>query len=101
MVSEIIKGFVDIFMISETKFDDSFPEDQFFIDGYHKPVRYDRNGNGGGILLDVREDIPAKVIHCDFPTSKSLFVEINLHKKMWLINCSTKKQYWQSTECYY
>ena len=92
MVSEIIKGFVDIFMISETKFDVSFPEDQFFIDGYHKPVRYDRNGNGGCILLDVREDIPAKVIHWDFPTSKSLFVEINLHKKIWLINCSYNPQ---------
>ena len=51
MVSELIKGFVDIFMISETKLDDSFPEGQFFIDGYHTPFRYDRNGNGGGILL--------------------------------------------------
>ena len=35
MVSELIKGFVDVFMISETKLDDSFPEGQFFIDGYH------------------------------------------------------------------
>ena len=51
MVSELIKGFVDIFMISETKLDDSFPEGQFFIDGYHTPFRYDRNGNGSGILL--------------------------------------------------
>ena len=51
MVSELIKGFVDVFMISETKLDDSFPEGQFFIDGYHTPFRYDRNGNGGGILL--------------------------------------------------
>ena len=29
-----------------------------------------------------------QVIHCDFPTSESFFVEINLHKKKWLINCS-------------
>ena len=50
--SKFIKeGFVDVFMISETKLDDSFPEGQFFIDGYHTPFRYDRNGNGGGILL--------------------------------------------------
>ena len=87
MVSELMKGFVDIF-ISKTKLDDSFPEGQFFIDGYHTPFRYDRNGNGGGILLYVREDIPAKVIHCDFPTFERFFVEINLHKKKWLINCS-------------
>ena len=86
MVSELIKGFVDVFMISETKLDDSFPEGQFFIEGYHTPFRYDRNG--GGILLYVREDIPAKAIHCEFPTFESFFVEINLHKKKWLINCS-------------
>ena len=51
MVSELIKGFVDVFMISETKLDHSFPEGQFFIDGYHAPFRYDRNGNGGDIFL--------------------------------------------------
>ena len=78
MLSELIKGFVDVFMISETKHDDSFPEGQFFIDGYHTPFRYDRNGNDGGILLYVREDIPAKVIHCVFPTVERFFVEINL-----------------------
>ena len=88
MLSELIKGFVDVFMISETKLDDSFPEGQFFIDDYHTPFRYDRNGNGGGTLLYVHEDIPAKVIHCDFPTFESFFVKINLHKKRWLINCS-------------
>ena len=77
MVSELIKPFVDIFMISETKLDDSFPEGQLFIDGYDTPFRYDRNGNGGGILLYIREDIPAKVIYCDFSTPESFFVEIN------------------------
>ena len=90
MVSEVIKGFVDIFMISKTKLNDSFPEGQFFIDGYHAPFRSDQNGNGGGILLYVREDIPTKVIYCDFPTSESFFVEIDLHQKKWLINCSYK-----------
>ena len=68
MLSEMIKGFVDMFMISQTKLDDSFPGGQFFIEGYHTPFRFDRNGNAGGILIYVREDIPAKVIHCDFPT---------------------------------
>ena len=81
MLSELIKDFVNLFMISETKLDDSFPEGQFFIDGYHTPFRYDRNDNDGDILLYVCKDIPAKVIHCDFPASESFFVEINLHKK--------------------
>ena len=30
---EMVKGFVDIFFISESKLDDSFPEGQFTIDG--------------------------------------------------------------------
>ena len=41
MLGELIKGSVDVFMTSETKLDDSFPEGQFFIDGYHKPFSYD------------------------------------------------------------
>ena len=92
MLSQLIKGFVDVFMLSETKLDDSFPEGQFFIDSFHAPFRYDRNGNGGGILLYVRKDIPAKVVHCDFPTSERFFIEINLHKKKLLINCSYNPQ---------
>ena len=88
MVSEPIKGFIDISMISETKLDESFPECQFFIDGYHTPFRCDWNGDGGGILLYVLEEIPAKDIHCDFPTFESFLVEINLDKKKWLINCA-------------
>ena len=88
MLSEMITGFVDVFMISETNLDDSFPGDQFFIKGYHTPFRFDWNGNGGGSLLYVPEDIRAKVIHCDFPTFESFYVEISLHKKKWLLNCS-------------
>ena len=41
MLSEMITGFVDVFMISETNLDDSFPGDQFFIKGYHTPFRFD------------------------------------------------------------
>ena len=81
MLSKLIKGFVDAFMISETKLDESFPESQFFIDGYHTLFRYDRNGNGGGIFLYVREDIPANVIHCDFPTSEIFLLKLIFIRK--------------------
>ena len=87
-LTEMVKGFVDIFLISESKLDDSFPEGQLIIDGYHAPFRFDRHGNGGGLLLYVREDIPAKVLHSDFPAAGSFYAEIILHKKRWLINCS-------------
>ena len=83
----MVKGFDDIFLISESKLDDSFPEGQFTIDGYHAPFRLDRHGNGRGLLLYICEDIPAKV-RSDFPTGESFYVEIILHKKIWLMNCS-------------
>ena len=52
----IIQGKVDILVITQTKTDTSFPLNQFEIQGYSKPCRFDRNRNGG----DVREDIPSR-----------------------------------------
>ena len=46
-----VKGNIDILIISETELDESFPVGQFLIEGYDVPFRFDRNGNGGGILL--------------------------------------------------
>ena len=90
LFSEQVKDSIDILMVSETKLDDSFPEAQFLIEGFHSPFRFifDCNINGGGIMLYVREDIPTKLLSHDFPGVESFFVEINLHKKKWLINCS-------------
>ena len=34
-----ITGNVDVFMVSETKLDNSFPVGQFLIDGYGPPIR--------------------------------------------------------------
>ena len=56
----IIQGHVDILIVVETKLDSTYPTSQFLIDGYSKPYRLDRNRNGGGILIYVREDIPTK-----------------------------------------
>ena len=36
-LTELVKGFIDILLIFESKLDDSFPEGQFIIDGYHHP----------------------------------------------------------------
>ena len=51
-----------ILVISDTKLDENFPVVQFFIDGYNVLFRFDKNGNGGGILLYIREDIPLKLL---------------------------------------
>ena len=64
-LADIIKDNIDILMISETKVDDFFLVGQFFLDGFGTPFRLVRNRNGGGIILFVRNNIPAKVISTD------------------------------------
>ena len=74
-------------MISEAKIDSSFPSVQFHLEGYAAPYRLDRNANGGGILLYVREDIPLNLLNTDL-SIEEFFVEIRLRKKTWLL-CSS------------
>ena len=50
----------------------------------------DRNSNGGGLLVYVRQDIPSKLL-TNVRTSENLeilFLELNLRKRKWLICCS-------------
>ena len=82
-----IIGNIDILILVETKLDDTFPTSQFLIEGYLKPYRLDRNRNGGGILLYVREDIPSKELSkYKFPTDiEGICIEINLRKCKWFL----------------
>ena len=57
----MIKGKIDISLISETKTDESFPNQQFKINGY-KTVRRDRNSFGGGLIFYINEQVPSKVL---------------------------------------
>ena len=73
-------------IITETKLDDSYPTSQFLIEGYKTPYRYDRNINGGGILIFIREDIPCKSLKCKLPSDiECLFIEINFRKSKLLL----------------
>ena len=85
---DINKDNIDISMILETKVDDSFPDGQFFLDGFGTPFRLDRNRTGGGIILFIRNDIPAKVVSTDGRPIESFYVELNFRNKKWLLNCS-------------
>ena len=85
-VWELIKDTFDIFLLSESKLDSSFPDDQFSIPGY-QIVRKDRDRNGGGLLLYINENIPFKIIQNLSlpPTSEILPIEINLGRFMFLL----------------
>ena len=68
-----ITGSINILMISETKLDESFLIDQFIIEGFGVSYRVDQDGNGGGIILSVREDIPSKLLSVENSPTEAFF----------------------------
>ena len=78
---EFTWGKIDILMISETKIDESLPLGQFKVNDFDAPFRLDRIINGGGVMLFVREDIPAKLIASETPPVEGLYVEVKLRKQ--------------------
>ena len=54
----MVKYSIDILVVSKTKLDSFFP--QIRIERYAPPFRYDKNSHGSGILLFLREHVPAK-----------------------------------------
>ena len=86
-LADLIRGNLDILVVAETKLDSTFPEEQFRIEGYKKPYRFDRNGHGGGVMIYVREDIPSNPLikHKLVDNVEALVVEINLRKNKLLL----------------
>ena len=93
MLAEQIKEIIDVFFISETKLDKSFPVDQFRIPGYASPFRLDRDQHGGGIMVFIKEDIPAKFLTADTKPIGDLYIDLNFYKRKWLLSgsCSPVK----------
>ena len=86
-LKSVINGNIDILVITETKIDQSFPICQFFIEGYSPPFQLDRDVNGGGVIIYVKEDIPVKLLK-DHATPKNvdgIFQEMNLKKYKWFL----------------
>ena len=88
-LKEIVQKNIDILTISETKLDESFPKKQFYMDGYAPPIRLDRSseGGGGGILVYIRDDIPAKPLknHPLLKCCEGMFIELKLRNINWLV----------------
>ena len=78
---------IDILVLTETKLGDIFPTMQFLVNGFSEPYRRDRNRNGEGVMIYIREDIPSKRLDKnDFPYDiEGLFVELNFRKCKWLL----------------
>ena len=57
------------------------------MDSSSLPYRLDRNRNGGGVMIFVKEDIPSKLLtKHNFPSDvEGLLVELNFTKSKWLL----------------
>ena len=86
-LKSMISDKIDILMISETKLDESFPTQEFEIEGFSTPFRLDRNCHGGGILLYFRKDLPCKELksHNLSTNIESIFIELTLRKTKWVL----------------
>ena len=79
---------LEILVIAETKLDESFPNSQFAVDGYYSPgqLRRDRNEYGGGLMLFVKQGIPAKRIKTlESEDIEVICLEVNIEKRKWAI----------------
>ena len=85
---ELVAGNVDILCIVETKLDPSFPNSQFLIPDFHKPLRMDVSSWRGGLLVYIKSSLPSKF---KLPNNIQIIpFELNLRKDKWLFVCIYK-----------
>ena len=61
---ELVAGNVDILCIAETKLDPSFPNSQFLIPGFHKPLRMDVSSRRGELLVYIKSFLQSEMLKC-------------------------------------
>ena len=86
-MKELVIKHIDVLVITETKLDDSFPTLQFLMKGFVEPFRLDRNRNGVGVMIFIRDDIPSRLLlKHDFPSDiEALYIELNFRLCKWLL----------------
>ena len=84
-LDEIVKAF-DVFLISESSLDNTFPINQFIIRSY-KVFRRNLNRFRGGLRLYVNEKIPCKPLtdHLVFSDLELMAFELHQSKRKWLL----------------
>ena len=86
-IADVIQGTFDIFLLSETKIDESFPDKQFRLNNY-RIFRKDRNRYGGGIIY-VNENLPCKRLTTEIDNlTETIFLEVNVQSSsgyLWVV----------------
>ena len=89
----VIHETFDIFLLSETKIDESFPDKQFCLNNF-RIFRKDRNRYGGGIMFYVNENLPRKSLTTEIDNLlETVFVEVNVQSSKWLVGCYKTKNF--------
>ena len=86
---------IDVLCIDETKLGASFLDAQFHIEGYQcRPLRKDRDKNGGGKMIFIREGLIAKRLYAyEDSTSKTICLEVTISKKKWCVTFAYRPPY--------
>ena len=57
---------------------------QFSIDGYTQ-YRCDRNSEGGGVIIYIREDLPSRELKSSTKEIEGIIIEMNIRNNKWLL----------------
>lgn len=83
----MIKDSIDFLLVTESKIDDTFPCGQFQIEGFARPIRLDRNRNGGGVIIFIRDDLVCREIEPGilYPELECTLLELRIRQSKWLM----------------
>ena len=91
----------DCLVLSDTKVDETIPNTILKIDGFHEPIRRDRNLNGGGTMIYIADHLTYKqqstLQHNLF---EHLWVDVTVKGKIYAINAMYRPSTQTSTEDY-
>ena len=83
-IVDVIQGTFDIFVLSETKIDESFPDKQFCLNNF-RIFRKDRNRYGRGITFYVNENLQCKHVTIEIDNlTETIFLKVNVQSSKWL-----------------
>ena len=76
----------DIITVSETWLHKDSKKDSLKIDGFHEPVRKDRNCDGGGVAIYVKNNLPCKHRQdLEIPDLEAVWVETYINNEKLLV----------------
>ena len=83
----MVKDSLDLLVVTESKLDDTFPHDQFQIEGFSRPIRLDRDRNGGGVIIFIRDGLTCRELkpRLLYPEVECTLLEISIRQCKWLV----------------